>query len=58
MKDIGVTNYCFEPCLGRSKESNNQGTKMQIKRTFKSYTFCHDKKSREAPLEIFLNPEY
>ena len=27
MKDIGITNYCSEPCLGRAKESNNQGKK-------------------------------
>ena len=30
--------------LGRSKESNNQGSKVQVKRTVKSYSFCHKKK--------------
>ena len=28
-----------EPYLGISKESNNQGMKVQVKRTFKSYSF-------------------
>ena len=47
-----------EPQLGRSKESNNPGIKEQVKRTFKSYFFCHEKKKRQALLEIFPNPEY
>ena len=33
-----------EPYLGKSEESNNQGIKVQVKRAFKSYSFCHDKK--------------
>ena len=33
-----------EPHPARSKESNNQGIKQQVKRTFKSYFFCHEKK--------------
>ena len=46
--------------LCRSKESNNQGIKVQVKGTFKSYSFLSQKKqeSRQALLEFFLNPKY
>ena len=40
MDYLGV--YIFfnsEPYLGRSKESDNQGLKVQVKRTFKSYSY-------------------
>ena len=46
-----------EPYLGSSEESNNQGIKVQFKRTFKIYSFLL-KKSRQALLEIFLNAKY
>ena len=30
--------------LGRSEESNNQGIKVYVKRTVKSFSICHEKK--------------
>ena len=33
----------FELQLGKSKEFNNERTKVQVKRAFKSYFFCHKK---------------
>lgn len=56
MKDIGVTNYCSEPCLGRSKESNNHGIKVQAKRTFKCYFFWHEKKADRLCLKSSWTP--
>ena len=58
--------FYSEPYPGRSKESNNRGIKVQVKRTFKTYSFLpqnknknkdKQKKNRQVPLEIFLNPE-
>ena len=69
MDYLGV--YIFfnsEPYLGRSKESDNQGLKVQVKRTFKSYSYLsqetkqtnkqtNKKKNRQVLLELLLNPE-
>ena len=41
-----------EPWLGKSKESNNQGIQVQVKRTFRNYIFI-TKKSRSALHETF-----
>ena len=52
-----------EPYIDRSTESNNQGIKVQVKRTFKSYSFLShtqnktNKKKRWTLLEIFLKVE-
>ena len=69
MDYLGV--YIFfnsEPYLGRSKESDNQVLKVQVKRTFKSYSYLsqetkqtnkqtNKKKNRQVLLELLLNPE-
>ena len=42
--------------LGKSKEFNNQGMKVQVKKAFKSYSFFGTKKTiknRQAPHEFF-----
>ena len=41
--------------LGRSKESNNQGTKLQVKRTVKNYSFCHEKKETGSLVALKAN---
>ena len=59
--DTSLGMYLFfdsEQHLGRSKEFNNQDTKVQVKRTFKGCSFFFIKKCRQALLETFLNHEY
>ena len=51
--------------FGKSKQSHNKGTKMQIKRAFQNYSFLSPKKkkkkkkkkNRQALHKIFLNPQ-
>ena len=45
-----------EPYLGWSKESNNQGIKVQVKRTFKSYSFSSRRKKQTNSAWNFLEP--
>ena len=40
--------------LCRSKESNNQGIKVQVKGTFKSYSFLSQKKNKKVD-KLYLN---
>lgn len=45
-----------EPKLSKSKEFNNQGIKVQVKRTFKGFSFCHqkgNKKGRQALHDMY-----
>ena len=54
----GVYIFCdSEPYLVKSKEYNNQGIKVQVKRIFKAIPFFLFVKKRQPLLDIFLNPE-